>query len=155
MHRAIATRRRALRVLLGAGSSMAFGRLGKDSMKIAIGNRAHILARPHVKSALVSGFAEVLGCGAPAALNAAGLPEPILAFQFPDGGSISVEFSEDAPDEHQARRGAWLELQSDDPDALRRRVIAAGFAQLRHPATTTFYFAVPGGQVFGIVPRRG
>jgi hypothetical protein len=79
----------------------------------------------------------------------------MLAFRFPNGGSVSFEFSDDAPDERQARQGAWLELQSDDVDALKARVIAAGLSQLRHPATTTFYFAVPGGQVFGLVAPRG
>jgi hypothetical protein len=119
-----------------------------------MGNRAHILVRPHVRDALRHCFVDVLGCGAPTALNAPSLSEPILAFQFPGGGSVSFEFTEDAPDEQQARRGAWLELQADDPEALKQNVHTAGLSQLRHPATTTFYFAVPGGQVFGIAPRR-
>lgn len=121
---------------------------------IAMGNRAHILVRPRMKEALTRCFADILGCGAPTVLSAPGLPEPILAFQFPGGGSVSFEFAEDAPDEQQAIRGAWLELQSDDPETLKRRVVSAGLSELHHPATTTFYFALPGGQVFGIVPRR-
>jgi hypothetical protein len=121
---------------------------------LAMSSRAHILVRPSAKQTLTQCFTEVLGCAAPAALNAPGLTEPMLAFRFPDGGSVSFEFSDDAPDERQARRGAWLELQTDDVEPLRVKIVSAGLAQLRHPATTTFYFALPGGQVFGIVTRR-
>ncbi len=118
---------------------------------IALGNRAHILARPHVKDQLESCFTTVLGCGAPARLDAPGLREPILAFRFPSGGSLSVEFTEDALDEQQARRGAWLEVRVDDPAALRKKVLEAGLPQVKYSATDRFYFVVPGGQVLGIV----
>jgi hypothetical protein len=87
-------------------------------------------------------------------LNAPGLAEPILAFRFPGGGSFSVEFTEDALDEQRVRRGAWLEIWSDDPAALKRKILDAGLPQVTHPATNTFYFAVPGGQVLGVVPGR-
>ncbi len=63
-------------------------------MDIPFGNRTHILARP----------------------------EPILAFRFPGGGSLSVESTDDALDEAHGRR-----------------------------ATDTFYVAIPGGQVLGVI----
>jgi hypothetical protein len=95
-------------------------------------------------------FSEVLGCGAPMTLPANGAVGPIVAFRFPGGGAVSVEFTPDALSERQARRGAWLELKPSDPEALEAAVKAAGLAQVSYAATTTFYFAVPGGQVFGI-----
>src|SRR5215831_4186143 len=101
----------------------------KESPMLAMSNRAHVLVRPSAKNALMACFAEVLDCGVPTVLNAPGLAEPILAFQFPGGGSISFEFTDEAPDVQQAGRGAWLELQSDNPDALRNRVVEAGLAQ--------------------------
>jgi hypothetical protein len=118
---------------------------------IALVNRAHILARPHVKEQLESCFTTVLGCGAPARLDVPGLPEPILAFRFAGGGSVSVEFTEDALDEQQARRGAWLEVSVDDPAALKTKVLEAGLPQVKYDPTGRFYFVVPGGQVVGIV----
>jgi hypothetical protein len=78
------------------------------------------------------------------------LPEPILAFRFPGGGSLSVEFTEDALDEPQARHGAWLEVSVDDPAALKQRVLEAGLPQVKYGPTGRFYFVVPGGQVVGI-----
>jgi len=120
----------------------------------AFGNRAHIFAPPDVKDDLIRCFSVVLGCGAPIALQAPGLAQPILAFKFPGGGSLSVEFTEDALDLQRARRGAWMEIWSGDPAALKKRVLAAGFAEVNYPATNTFYFAAPGGQVLGIVSAR-
>ena len=122
-------------------------------MPIAMGDRAHIQVRPQVKAQLTRFFAEALGCGAPVVMDTPGLAEPILAFRFPGGGSVSFEFSPDAPDERQARRGAWLEVRTDDTELLIARVLNAGVERIRHPATPTFYFVAPGGQVFGIVQQ--
>lgn len=121
---------------------------------VALSNRVHIIARPGTKDELVRCFSTVLGCGAPARLPVPGLPEPILAFRFPDGGSLSVEFTEDALDALRAGRGAWLEVQTDEPAALKRKILEAGLAQVTHTATDTFYFVVPGGQVMAIVAAR-
>jgi len=117
---------------------------------IAVSNRAHIYARPGFKERLKWCFITVLGCSAPVNLDNPGQDDPILAFRFPNGGSLSVEFTEDAPDEQQMRWGAWLEMKADDPSALKERILDAGLLQLKHPATSTFYFVLPGGQVVGI-----
>jgi hypothetical protein len=122
----------------------------KADPQLAMTNRSHFLARPQYRDALVRCFSETLGCGAPMTLPGRAGVGPIVAFRFPGGGAVSVEFTPDALDEAQARRGAWLELRPADPDALEAAVKAAGLPQLTYAATTTFYFAVPGGQVFGI-----
>ena len=138
-----------------AGTSPASLKLlAEDRPGLAFSNRAHIFALPKVKEKLLWCFRDVLGCGTPASLNAPGLAEPILAFRFPGGGSFSVEFTETALDEQHARRGAWLEIWSDDPEALKRKILDAGLPQVSYPATNTFYFAAPGGQVLGIVSGR-
>jgi hypothetical protein len=112
------------------------------------------VSQPQVKDRLTKFFGDVLGCGAPVAMTVPALTEPILAFRFPGGGSISFEFSADALDEQQMRRGAWLELRTDDVDALVNRVLDAGRERVRYVATSTFYFVAPGGQVFGIVANQ-
>ena len=137
--------------LAAAASVRALTANAEDAPGLAFGNRAHSFAPPAVKEKLISCFRDILGCGAPMALNAPGIAEPILAFRFPGAGSISVEFVDDALDERRAQRGAWLEIWANDPAALKRKILDAGLPQLIHPATNTFYFCVPGGQVFGIV----
>lgn len=129
----------------------AFAANALQPKQIALGNRAHIVAHPSVKERLIWCFGTLLECGSPITLETPSLPQPMLAFRFPRGGSLSVEFTDSAPDEQQMRRGAWLEVRVDDPDSLRQRVLGAGLPQIRHAASNTFYFAIPGGQVFGIV----
>ena len=118
--------------------------------QLAMTNRGHFLARPQYRDALVGCFTTVLGCPAPMTLPAKNGVGPIVAFRFPGGGAVSVEFTPDALDEAEARRGAWLELKPADPDALIAAIKAAGLPQVSYAATTAFYFAVPGGQVFGV-----
>ena len=116
-----------------------------------LGNRAHFYVRPQYRAALVRCFVDVLGCAGPTSLPARGQADAILAFSFPDGGSISVDFTDDALDAEHAGRGAWLEIGSADPKALQQRVLEAGLERVVYEATHAFYFAAPGGQVFAIV----
>ena len=99
-------------------------------------------------------FSSTLQCGTPMMFTAHGVAEPIIAFRFPGGGSISIEFSDRALNEHDARRGAWLEIQTDDLEGLTKRILESGLEKVEYAATTTFYFAAPGGQVFGVVGRQ-
>ena len=146
--------RRGIAVTAAATSVGALKAIPEDRPALAFGNRAHIFASPKVKEKLIWCFSDVLGCGPPISLNAPGLAEPMLAFRFPGGGSFSVEFTDDALDEQRVRRGAWLEIWSNDPAGLKRKILDAGLPQVTHPATNTFYFAAPGGQVLGVVPGR-
>lgn len=117
---------------------------------IALNNSVHIYARPASKERLVWCFTTILGCEAVTSADAPHLPVPVIAFRFPNGGALSVEFTEDALDERQARWGAWLEVRADDAPALQRKVIEAGLPLLKHPGNDHFYFAAPGGQVLRI-----
>lgn len=118
---------------------------------IALSYNVHIYARPESKERLAWCFTALLGCETVISSDAPNLPVPVRAFRFPGGGALSVEFTDDALDEQQARRGAWLEIKADDAAVLQRKVLDAGLPQLKHPANDHFYFAAPGGQVFRIV----
>lgn len=120
---------------------------------ISLGDRSHFLARPEFREPLVRCFS-VLGCGDPIVLPTPPSLGPILAFRFPGGGSVSVEFHSRALDEDDARRGAWLEIRAEDPFVLQEAVRAAGYPIIHYPATANFYFAAPGGQVFSIISRQ-
>lgn len=122
-----------------------------DAGMTALGNRAHLVAAPAARDRLIHCFTAVLGCGDPLRMTVPGVAEPILAFRFPNGGSISVEFTERALDEGQARQGAWLELVTDDPGALQRKIVDAGLPRLTSLLSDRFYFVLPGGQVMGVV----
>ena len=107
-------------------------------------NRVHTYSRPENKAKLTEFFTNILDCSVVA------LPGNMLAFRFPNGASLSVEFTQDALDEQQARWGAWLEVEVENPSALKMKVLAAGLPQVKHPISDRFYFLAPGGQVWGI-----
>jgi hypothetical protein len=74
----------------------------------------------------------------------------MFAFEFSNGAVLSVEFTEDALDDQQAQRGAWLELRTDDAAELQQKVQAFGLGRVVHPYTLFFYIQAPGGQVLRI-----
>jgi hypothetical protein len=109
---------------------------------ITLRNRVHLFTHPKNKEALIDCFTTLLGGRIIAAPTS-------LAFQFADGSAISVDFTEevdDAPDEQQARRGAWLELETDEPSTLKEQILSAGYRHFEYTAGF-FYFQIPGGQV--------
>lgn len=111
---------------------------------IGLGNRVHTFARPQVKQALTEFFTQIF--------EAEVVPIPgttMLAFRFPDHSSYSVDFTDDALDEKQISRSTWLEVITNDPDALQKKVIKAGLLQVEY-LTGCFYFQAPNGQVWGI-----
>jgi hypothetical protein len=117
---------------------------------IALGSNAHIFARPHRRQELAQCFETVLS----SPVRTAGFPgidQPMLIVSFPGGGHLSIEFTDDAPDDDHPRLGAWLELRADNPAAVQQAALDAGLTQVRHPGHP-YYFMIPGGQVFTIAP---
>ena len=87
---------------------------------IALGNNVHIFARPMRREALKWFFETVLQCGPVATVEHPGLAAPMLVVRLQEGGSVSIEFIEDAADADQPRFATWLELRTDEPAALMR-----------------------------------
>jgi len=114
-------------------------------------SNAHIFAQPRRREDLRWCFETALGCGPVATVEYPGIAEPMLVVRFPDGGSLSIEFTDQAPDDEQPRLGAWLELRAKDPGAVMRAALDAGLPQVNHPGHQ-YYFMAPGGQVFTIAP---
>ncbi len=117
---------------------------------IALSDRVHMFARPNAKERLVEFFLNTLGCGPALSVDAPGRATPILVFEFPNGASLSVEFTEDAPEESKVHRGVWLEVVTDDASELKRKILEAGLPQVEYLGSDYFYFQAPGGQVMRI-----
>jgi hypothetical protein len=126
----------------------------KGTSMIALSNSIHLYARPDTKEKLLEFFTSTLGLEAVESSDAVGSLEPIYAFTFSNGAGLSVEFTQDALDDQQAQRGAWLELRTDDAVGLQQKVLAAGLPRVIHPYTPFFYIQAPGGQVFRIVSSK-
>jgi hypothetical protein len=93
-------------------------------------------------------------------LGARELPGPgerAAIYELP-GGFVAGVFFLDAsevltPEQH--RKATWLELMSEDPAALRDRVLAAGIVEMETGDRSRFFFQAPGGQVFRVAPLDG
>jgi hypothetical protein len=120
-------------------------------LMIALGSNVHIFARQHRREELVWCFETALGCGPVRTVEWPGIDQPMLIVSFPGGGHLSIEFTEDAPDDEQPRLGAWLELRAGDPAAVLQAALGAGLTQVQHPGHP-YYVMIPGGQVFTIGP---
>lgn len=121
---------------------------------IALSNSVHLYVRPDTKERFLEFFTRILGLEAHESSDAIGSREPIYAFKFSNGASLSVEFTQDALDDQQAERGAWLELRTEDAPGLQQQVQDAGLKRVVHPYTPFFYVQAPGGQVFRIVSSK-
>lgn len=117
---------------------------------IALGSNVHIFVRPHRRGELAQCFETVLGSSV-RTVEFPGIDQPMLVVSFPGGGHLSVEFTDDAPDDEQPRLGAWLELRAGDPAAVLQAALEAGLTEVKHPGHP-YYFMIPGGQVFTIAP---
>jgi hypothetical protein len=115
---------------------------------VGLVSRVHIFAKPAEKARMASCFSDVLGCGPPQALSVPGHEHPILAWEFPEGRSLSVEFTSDALDADGARHGAWLEFQAAEPETVKGKLREAGLSQIEYIGNE--YFVIPGGQVIRV-----
>jgi hypothetical protein len=120
---------------------------------IALGSNVHIFARPHRREELTRCFETILGGSPVRMVEWPGIDQPMLVISFHGGGHLSIEFTDDAPDDDEPRFGAWLELRADDPPAVLQAALDAGLTQVRHPGHP-YYFMIPGGQVFTIAPAN-
>jgi hypothetical protein len=118
----------------------------------ALGSNVHIFAHPYRRQELIWCFDTVLGCGPVASIDHPGMPEPMLLVRFPDGGNLSIEFVEEAPDDDTPRLGAWAGAADRAPEALLQAALDAGLTRVWHPGHP-YYFMAPGGQVFTITAQ--
>jgi hypothetical protein len=93
---------------------------------IALGSNVHIFARPHRRAELTHCFETVLGSPV-RTVEFPGIDQPVLVVSLPGGGHLSIEFTDDAPDDEQPRLGAWLELRAGDPAAVLQAALALAF----------------------------
>jgi hypothetical protein len=112
----------------------------------ALGDNSHFFAKPHRRQELAAALASL---GSVQTVEHPALPEPMLLVTPADGGALSVEFRDDAPDADEPRLGAWLELRDSNPARLFETLLASGFRRVEHPAHEHYVMA-PGGQVFAI-----
>jgi hypothetical protein len=119
---------------------------------VNIGNHLKMTLPHRLRSQSKAFYAGLLGC---IALES---PRPDLdLYQFAGGFVLGLFFAEDAEALPAANylKAMWMELKTDDPVALKRRLLEFGVKEVEYPDPTRFFFQAPGGQVFRVAPLDG
>lgn len=112
---------------------------------VSIGNHSKIVAR-HTDQGRIRGFyRDVLGC----VLTKES--KDVDYIRFHEGFFLAVLYRDGAPTTEEAERAIWLELRSDDPGLLRKKILDFGVHRIEMPGAEHLYFQAPGGQVFRLV----
>ncbi len=114
----------------------------------AIGNHAKISARTIDRERIRKFYHEVLGCEITKRSN------EIDFFRFDGEFFVAVIYDDTALPDDEHTRATWLELKSDDPIALTKRIRDFGVRELETWERDRLYFQAPGGQVFRVAGSR-
>jgi len=111
--------------------------------KVILGNHTAVFAARSEKEKIRRFYCEVLGC------KARVKTDEVDRFQLGDVHFCFV-WQNTAPDESAFLKATWLELQTDNVDEMRQKMLDFGVRKLDVP-DPHFYFQAPGGQVFKLV----
>lgn len=117
------------------------------------GTHSKMIAGPSARLRLQSFYRDVLGCYVGKGPQHAGGPEDTDLIRFPNGFSIVVHYHDAALGEAELKKAIWLELFTDDPVQLERKIQAFGIHPFDYFDKDHFYFQAPGGQVFRVAAK--
>jgi catechol 2,3-dioxygenase-like lactoylglutathione lyase family enzyme len=112
---------------------------------ITIGNHSKIVASPAEQDRIRSFYRDVLGC------TLTKQTKNVDYFRFHEGFFMAVLYQEVVARPEELRQAIWLELRTDEPVALRDKILAFGVHSIEMPGAEHLYFQAPGGQVFRVV----
>lgn len=115
-----------------------------NTLSVVIGNHSKFTARPTDRARIRKFFMEVLACDITRRSN------EIDFFRLGDNFFFAAIYAEQALPEKDARKSIWLELKSNDPEALSRRIREFGVIEVESWEKNRLYFQAPDGQVFRI-----
>jgi hypothetical protein len=122
----------------GANGSM-------NDNSVRLGEHSKLIAQPGDRDRIRSFYQGVLGCKLKA------VSERLDSFELGSNFYIGVIYDATAPATDVVAKGIWLELQADDPEDLKARILRFGIQGIDYFDKKHFYFQAPGGQVFRIV----
>ncbi len=114
---------------------------------VSIGNHSKIVALRTEQARIRAFYEDVLGC------ELTKKTPDVDYIRFEDNFFLAVLYQDQALSAADARSSIWLELRSDDPAALDRRILDFGVHRIEMPDAEHLYFQAPGGQVFRVVAR--
>lgn len=113
--------------------------------QILIGNHSKITAAPSDQAKIRKFYRTVLGC------KQTKKTDTVDFFRLGDNFFITILYQESALDSDSSLKSIWLELQTDDPPTLGKKILDFGVRPLEVFDKEHLYFQAPGGQVFRLV----
>jgi len=116
---------------------------------VSIGNHSKIVARSTDQDRIRSFYRDVLGC------TLTKQSKEVDFIRFEGDFFLAVLYQDTvASTEEELRRSIWLELATDEPAALTKRILDFGVHRIEMPPDAgRLYFQAPGGQVFRVAGR--
>jgi catechol 2,3-dioxygenase-like lactoylglutathione lyase family enzyme len=115
---------------------------------VSIGNHSKIVARHSDQERIRAFYQGVLGC------TLTKESKDVDYIRFHQGFFLAVLYQEAVATQEALMQSIWLELRSDEPERLRKRIVEFGVTEIPMPGAEHLYFQAPGGQVFRLV-RNG
>ena len=117
------------------------------------GTHSKMLAPPSTRVRLQGFYRDVLGCYVGKGPQHPGGPTDTDVIRFANGFSIVVHYMDAALSEAELKKSIWLELLTDDPAHLVRKIRAFGIQPFDYFDKDHAYFQAPGGQVFRVAGK--
>ena len=115
----------------------------KTTMRL--GSHSKFTAQPSERDRIRTFYQDVLGC------KLTTRSENVDSFQLGEDFNIGVVYDLSSPPPAVISKGIWLELETDQPEELKARILHFGIQGMDYFDKKHFYFEAPGGQVFRIV----
>jgi len=112
---------------------------------VRLGEHSKVTARPAERDRIRAFYRDILGC------KVIATSDRMDSFQLGPTFNIGILYDSSSPEPGEISKGIWLELQTDEPEGLKSRILRFGIQGIDYFDKKHFYFASPGGQVFRIV----
>jgi hypothetical protein len=111
-------------------------------MSVSLGENSKLTVNPSERGKIRKFYRDTLGC--PATKES----ERIDIFKIGNTFYLGVMYDNSALTHEDALKSIWLELRTEDPEGLKRKILDFGIKELEYWDKEHFYFQAPGGQVF-------
>lgn len=112
--------------------------------EISFGSNAQTFAPFSLRNKIRSFYTSILQC------ELIKTYESVDVVRFPGDFYLGISFRQDSLTDDEFLRATWLEIKTDDPSALKERVLGFGVKEIEYWDKEHFYFQAPGGQVYRI-----
>lgn len=114
---------------------------------IALGEYSKMVIRPSERDRVQRFYRDVLGCQVTTKSKAMDLIRLGMDFY------IGAVYDDSALSDADRLNSIWLELRTENPEMLKRKIPEFGCREVEYWDKEHFYFQAPGGQVFRLVGK--